>query len=220
MFYISGDLIGLISKIIQAKKYKILFQKYTDEFINCIGNKKNDFTSKVDKNNLYLVEHAIQSICSYQCFELPNFICSIFFSTVLLFFISFIHYQYFIFCIISILVVLAETIIKMKYTDSLCKKTIDNCLTNSGVINQTVQYIYSAANNFLQLDKIKKHFKSNYHEYSNIYIKNNIFSNWTDFILSFFEKIIFIAIVIAYVYASKGSSASNLIFICGIFGMF
>jgi ABC-type bacteriocin/lantibiotic exporter with double-glycine peptidase domain len=84
LIFILNGLTKYILKLFCARGFKQCFSYLSSNFVNSLNSKKDEFSNKVDCNNFYLIDTAIQSISNFLSYEISAFCSNIFLTIVTL----------------------------------------------------------------------------------------------------------------------------------------
>jgi ABC-type bacteriocin/lantibiotic exporter with double-glycine peptidase domain len=195
IIFVSSSLSKYLSSLLSAKQIKNNYYTLTNSFLNCMKNKDSTFFNKVNKHYLYLVDHCIHAISTYNTIEISNFIASLSFSFILLIYIASIDAIFLFVCGGGILLLATIGFIEYKYKQKMLTRVVNNGTVNSSICTETIKYIETQHNAFILSDIISK-FKTNYNEYINLYYKNTKFSGGVSLLSEIIEKILLIIIIL------------------------
>lgn len=221
MFLLNG-LVKYLFKLFCLSKFKECFLSLSSNLINSLNNKKYTFVNKVEKNNFYLIDSAMQSISNFLTYEISTFCSNIFLTIVLLIIVACINPYFLIISIISICVVIVIGTIQYNFKKKILSSAIVNQNINNDICRNYIDYFSLQKSNFLIRQKINNDLKNNYLHFMKLYSNKTKFENISFLIEDFMFSIIYFLTILVSTFLiinNKNMDIGKLTFLIAILAM-
>jgi ABC-type bacteriocin/lantibiotic exporter with double-glycine peptidase domain len=222
IFYSLNSFVKYLCNLLSAKKIKTNYLKMTDIFIKSIKNKNETFLHKVNKNYLYIIDHCINSITTYNTVELTNFLSSFIFGFALIVYIGIIAPIFISICVCITILFSILGYIECKYKQKLLSRVVNNGSNNSSICSQYISCLSKNQMGHMTNNLLEK-FKGNYSEYINLFGQTSKFNGGVNLINEISEKILLIIAVIMssfFLQTYFHSDIAKIILLVTLIGMF
>jgi ABC-type bacteriocin/lantibiotic exporter with double-glycine peptidase domain len=210
-----------IFKLFCARGFKQCFMSLSNNFINSLNLKRNDFINKIDRNNFYLIDSAIQSISNFLTYEISTFCSNICLSITTLVIVACINQYFLITALISIIVIVIIGFIQYNFKNKILTTAIYNQNINNNICQEYIKYFESQKNSVIQ-NKLNEDLKRNYYQYMKLYIKKTKFDTTTSFINELLYNLIYFLIILISTFLiinNKNMNIGQLTFLVAISSM-
>ena len=175
-----------------AKYIKEQFYFYKSKLINNLFNKKNDFFNKVHKNNFFILNTAIITICNFNVGTIPIMISNLIIGLICICILISNSFYF----LISLIVLIGFQIFYLIINLNFQKESLEKNIINANKISiYSNQYIKNerCCNNYFINNRLKENLNNEF----NTSLRNNLFQSITSsklsLIFSLFQDLLFIA---------------------------
>ena len=221
LVFILNGLVKYILKLFCARGFKECFRYLSNNFVISINQKRNDFLNKVNANNFYLVDTAIQSISNFLTYEISAFCSNVFLTIVTMTIIACINPYFLLISLVSIASVIIIGFIQYNFKRKILSLAITNQNINNNICREYIDY-FSTQKNILLREKLSSNLKNNYNQFVKLYIKKTKFDGTSSFVSEIIYGVIYFLIILIasfLIINNKNMNIGQLTFLIAIIGM-
>jgi len=219
VIFLCSGLTKLTISLYENNYKKNNFLLLSNLYLEKILNKSVNFKNKFNLNNLYLIDHSINTIVTYENVTFINFISSVISSTVIMLYLCFVDYHIILFCIILSILMCIISYFEWKYKKNLLESVISNNNTNSKYTSDLINSIEQNNTSSIAIENLKK----NYSYFSRLNFETNKFDSFVSSSIEFSQKLIqilFLVFVFFYYNSVFNNDIGQVILICTFFSIF
>jgi ABC-type bacteriocin/lantibiotic exporter with double-glycine peptidase domain len=195
LVFVINALIKYLCFLISVKRIKLNYLILTSQVLSALKNKNANFFNKVNKNYIYILDHSINTIITYNVVEVSNFISAFLFTFILIIYIGFVAPIFISLCVFTSIILGSLGYIECKYKQKMLNRATNNGTNNS---ENCAQYIRHIENNYSPhaIKNLMNKFKHNYFEYITIFTHSSKFNGGINMVNELIEKLLLVVSIV------------------------